>query len=269
MQFPADYHIHTKLCKHAVGEVEQYIERAIEVGLHEIGFSDHSPMPEDNFDDWRMRFSELDSYVETIKAARKKFPRLKIKLALEIDYIPGYEEWISKISSLYPWDYLIGSVHYVDNRWDIDNPKKIDEWKRHNVSEVWENYIHRLIQAAKSGFFDIIGHVDLAKKFGYFPEKDCSSLFEEFLKTARQNNVLIEINTAGLRKDCREIYPSKSLLAMASREGVGITFGSDAHSPEEVGMNFKEAIELAKECGYKDCFVFDARKRTKINLFKP
>ncbi|MGC8743784.1 MAG: histidinol-phosphatase HisJ family protein [Verrucomicrobiia bacterium] len=266
MRLPADYHMHTPLCKHAVGEVFQYAQRAAEIGLNEIGFSDHAPMPQDDFDDWRMKFSELESYVNSVLKARQDFPQLTIRLGLEIDFIPGYENWIEKISSLYKWDYLIGSVHYVDSKWDIDNPKKIDEWKKRRVTQVWENYIIRLTEAAESGFFDIIGHIDLAKKFGHFPENDCSDLFRIFFKRARENNCLIEINTAGLRKECKEIYPAKSILKIANEERVGITFGSDAHSPEEVGMNFREAIDLAKSCGYTSCFVFESRKRKEMPL---
>jgi histidinol-phosphatase (PHP family) len=261
MILPADYHIHTKLCRHAVGEVEEYVAKAIERGLTEIGFSDHAPMPDDNFDDWRMKFSELNSYVNNIFEARKRFPQITIRLALELDFIPGYEEWIKKLSGMYPWDYLIGSVHYVENKWDIDNPNKKDEWNRHNVAEVWENYIKRLIKAAESGLFDIIGHVDLAKKFGHFPEKDCSDLFREFLKTVRLTNTLIEINTAGLRKDCRQIYPDPRILKMAKEEGVGITFGSDSHAPDEVAMDFDKAIDLAKSCGFSEYHVFESRKK--------
>ncbi|MGB9601954.1 MAG: histidinol-phosphatase HisJ family protein [Limisphaerales bacterium] len=266
MGLPPDYHMHTPLCKHAVGDVFQYARRAVEIGLDEIGFSDHAPMPRDDFDDWRMKFSELEGYVESVLNAQKEFPNIKIRLALEVDFIPGYEDWIEKLSSLNHWDYLIGSVHYVDNKWDIDNPGKIEEWKRHNVTEVWERYIMRLTEAANSGFFDIIGHIDLAKKFGHFPQKDCSELFRNFFRTARKNNVLIEINTAGLRKDCKEIYPGETILKIAHSEGVGITFGSDAHSPQEVGMNFKEALELAKRCGYTSYFTFESRNRKEVSF---
>lgn len=266
MNLPADYHIHTKLCRHAVGEVEDYVARAVEKGLTEIGFSDHAPMPVDDFDDWRMKFSELDVYIREVLTAREKFPQIKIRLALELDYIPGYEDWIIKLSEMYPWDYLIGSVHYVDNKWDIDNPNKKDEWRRHDVTAVWENYIKRLIQAADSGFFDIIGHVDLAKKFGHFPEKDCSGLFREFLKTSAKKGALIEINTAGLRKDCRQIYPAPQILSMAFEEGVGITFGSDSHAPEEVGMDFDKALALARACGFKQYHVFELRKKRVRDL---
>lgn len=266
MNLPADYHMHTPLCRHAVGNVVEYAQRAVEIGLTEIGFSDHAPMPQDDFDDWRMKFSELREYIGAVLFARKQFPQLKIRLGLEIDFIPGYEDWIEKLVSIYQWDYLIGSVHYVDNKWDIDNPKKIDEWKHHNITEVWENYIKRLKQAAKSGFFDIIGHIDLAKKFGHFPERDCSHLFRDFFKAVRENNALIEINTAGLRKDCKEIYPSRAILMIANKEQVGITFGSDAHSPDEVGMNFKEAVELAKQCGFTSYYTFESRNRKQITL---
>ncbi|MCX7871855.1 MAG: histidinol-phosphatase HisJ family protein [Verrucomicrobiae bacterium] len=267
MVLPADYHIHTKLCRHAVGEIEEYVSKAVDKGLKEIGFSDHSPMPEDDFDDWRMKFSELDSYVESIRAAQKKFPQIKIRLALEMDFIPGCEDWIKKLSALYQWDYLIGSVHYVDKKWDIDNPNKKDEWNRCNITEVWENYINRLTQAAESGLFDIIGHVDLAKKFGHFPEKDCSELFRNFLRVAKKNNTLIEINTAGLRKECRQIYPDSRILTMAKVEGVGITFGSDSHAPEEVGMDFEHAIKLAKSCGFSEYHIFESRIKKTVPLY--
>src|SRR5437868_6545147 len=110
---PADYHMHTPLCHHATGEPTEYAAQAVAVGLTEIGFSDHSPMQRDDFDDWRMAFSDLDGYVEKVQKARAEFPNLSIKLSLEVDYIPGHEEWIKSLAARHPWDYLIGSVHYV------------------------------------------------------------------------------------------------------------------------------------------------------------
>src|SRR4051812_12962226 len=113
MRLPADYHMHTPLCRHATGEPSDYAARALQLGLKEIGFSDHSPMPQDDFDDWRMRLDQLDEYVEKVNLARREHPALVIKLALEVDYLPGHEEWIRELASRHPWDYLIGSVHYV------------------------------------------------------------------------------------------------------------------------------------------------------------
>ena len=122
MPLPADYHTHTPLCRHATGEPVELAARAVRIGLDELGFSDHNPMPRDDFDDWRMKASELEDYVARVEQARRDYPQLSIKLALEVDYLPGYEDWVRDLAARHPWDYLIGSVHYVSAPWAIDNP---------------------------------------------------------------------------------------------------------------------------------------------------
>ena len=266
MKWPADYHLHTPLCRHATGEPADYAARAVAIGLTEIGFSDHSPMPRDDFDDWRMYAGQLDEYVAQVRQAQKDFPNLIIRLALEVDYLPGYEDWIRGLAARHPWDYFIGSVHYVSDSWAIDDPRKLSEWKHRNADEVWSAYFDRLTMAAETGFFEIIGHVDLPKKFGRLPSFDCTSLYEKFLNAAKKHNCAIELNTAGLRKDCREIYPSRQILELAFQKGVPITFGSDAHAPEEAGKNFAEAIRLARGVGYQESCRFTRRKRRMVKF---
>jgi histidinol-phosphatase (PHP family) len=261
MLWPADYHMHTPLCRHATGEPGEYAARAVALGLTEIGFSDHAPMPQDDFDNWRMNADKLDIYVAKVRRAQKDFPQLTIRLALEVDYLPGNEDWIRGLAARHPWDYFIGSVHYVSDSWAIDDPQKLSEWKHRNADEVWAVYFERLTQAVGSGFFEIIGHADLPKKFGHRPTQDCTPLYQKFLDAAKKHNCAIELNTAGLRMDCREIYPSREILQLAFQKGVPITFGSDAHAPEEVGMNFAEAVRLAREVGYQECCRFAQRKR--------
>ena len=168
--------MHTPLCHHAVGEPSEYAAHAIKMGLREIGMSDHSPMEKDDFDNWRMRFDQLDEYVEKVRKAEREFPQLEIKLGLEVDYIPGYEEWIRHLAALHPWDYFIGSVHYVSEWWDLDNPQKLSEWRKRDPFEVWTTYFERLTMAAESQLFDIIGHADLCKKFCFVPTEDCTCL---------------------------------------------------------------------------------------------
>jgi histidinol-phosphatase (PHP family) len=262
VSFPADYHMHTPLCRHAIGEPVEYAAQAVKVGLNEIGFSDHSPMRQDDFDEWRMYDRQLDEYVEKVRRAQREFPQLTIKLALEVDYIPGHESWIRELAARHPWDYFIGSVHYVSETWDLDNPQKLSEWKKRDPFEVWSVYFDRLTQAAASGLFEIIGHADLAKKFCFYPKEDCTPMFRKFLKTCATHDVAIEINTAGLRKDCKELYPSQSILNMAASIGVPLTFGSDAHAPSEVGMNFPEALASARLAGFKQYCTFTQRQRT-------
>ncbi len=261
MIWPADYHMHTPLCRHATGEPSDYAAQALQLGLTEIGFSDHSPMVRDDFDNWRMRSSQLDEYVEKVQRARREHPSLAIRLALEVDFIPGHEPWIRELTARQPWDYLIGSVHYVAEAWAVDDPQKLSEWKHRDAFEVWSVYFERLTAAAASGLFDIIGHADLPKKFGHRPTRDCTPLFERFLRVAKEKNVAVELNTAGLRKECREIYPSRDFVRLMFAHNVPITFGSDAHATEEVGMNFVEAMELARGAGYTHSCRFNRRRR--------
>jgi len=266
MSLPADYHMHTHLCRHAVGDPVDLAAQAVQMGLTEIGFSEHNPMLRDDWDDWHMLQADLDTYVENVGKARRAFPQLSIKLALEMDFIPGQEPWIRQIIARHPWDYLIGAVHYVSDSWDLDNPRRISEWKARDPFEVWTAYFQRLTLAAESGLFDIIAHADLCKKFCFYPKEDCTPLFAGFLNAARKADVAMELNTAGLRKDCREIYPSRPIVQMAYDAGVPITFGSDAHAPAEVGMNLADAVSLARSVGYTQTCLFTSRKRTMVNF---
>lgn len=266
MSPPADYHMHTPLCRHASGEPVEYAARAVAAGLTEIGFSDHSPMRRDDFDNWRMAASQLDEYVEKVRRAQREFPQLTIKLALEVDYLPGHEDWIRELAARHPWDYFIGSVHYVSDAWDVDNPEKLSQWKTRDAFEVWSVYFERLTMAAASGLFEIIGHADLPKKFRFYPDRDCSRLFDTFLRAAKAGGTAIELNTAGLRKDCKEIYPSRFFLQRAYQIGVPITFGSDAHAPGDVGADWDKALTLATSVGYTHWCRFTQRKCEVVRL---
>src|SRR5947208_2457310 len=217
MSLPADYHMHTPLCRHAVGEPTELAAQAVKLGFKEIGFSDHNPMHRDDFDNWHMRKDQLDEYVAKVEQARRDHPCLTIKLALEVDYIPGHEDWLRELASRHPWDYLIGAVHYVSESWDFDNPARISEWKNREPFEVWSAYFERLTMAAESGLFDIIAHADLCKKFCFYPKQDCAPLFTRFLEAAKRHGLAMELNTACLRKDCKEIYPSPRIVQLAAQ----------------------------------------------------
>lgn len=266
MALPADYHTHTPLCRHARGEPDELAAQGVRAGLTELGFSDHNPMAKDDFDNWRMKLEELDAYVEKVERTRREYPNLVIKLAMEVDFIPGYEDWVRDLAARHPWDYFIGSVHYVSPSWAIDNPQQLSEWRSRDAYEVWEVYFERLTQAAESRLFDIIGHADLCKKFCFYPKQDWTGLARRFLEAAKRNDVAMELNTAGLRKDCKEIYPNPRIVHEAARLGVPITFGSDAHAPEEVAMNWTEALALARSAGYTHWRQFTKRRREAVAI---
>jgi len=266
MPLPADYHMHTPLCRHAVGEPTELAAQAVRLGLTEIGFSEHNPMPHDDWDDWHMLQGDFDAYIAKVEQARRDHPGLTIKIALEMDYIPGQEDWIRKLIARHPWDYIIGAVHYVSDSWDLDNPKRISEWKHRDAFEVWTAYFERLTMAAESGLFEIIAHADLCKKFCFYPKEDCTPLFTKFMTAAKRSGVAMELNTAGLRKDCKEIYPSPKIVQLAADFGVPITFASDAHAPGEVGANFAEAVALARSAGYSQSCRFTQRQREMVTF---
>jgi histidinol-phosphatase (PHP family) len=258
---PADYHTHNYLCQHAEGTLTEYAQNAILNGVAEIGFSDHSPMPQDGYDDWRMLLSQLPEYLSMAEEAKAKFPDFPIRVGLEVDYLPEQEDWIRDLAQRYPWDYLIGSVHYLGS-WDIDNPAKIQTWHQSDVNEVWKRYFEVLTRAAASGLFNIIGHADLPKKFNFRPTCDCTTSYRAFLKAAAKTQTAIEINTAGWDKDCHEAYPGMEILRLAHLEGVPLTFGSDSHAPVHVGKYFDKAVILAKQAGYTHSVRFCRRKAT-------
>lgn len=258
--------MHTPLCRHAVGEPVELAARARELGLAEIGFSDHNPMLRDDFDEWRMFYRDLPEYLRKVEEARRAVPEVRIKVGLEVDFLPGNEDWVRRLAGEYDWDYFIGSVHYVSDEWAVDNPHMISKWRERDVDEVWRIYFERLTAAAASGLFEIIGHADLPKKFGFVPRGDFGEVYRRFLATCADKGVAVEINTAGLRKKCRELYPAQRWVDMAAAAGVGLTFGSDAHAPEEVGMNFAEAIASARAAGFREHCVFTKRKRTTTAL---
>ena len=226
--------------------------RAASLGLTEIGFTEHAPMPDDDFDDWRMLESELDLYHEKLDQAERDNPNVTIRRSLEIDYLPGYEEWIKSLTKRYNWDYLIGSVHYIGEKWSFDHPDKRDTWDGKDLNQVWMEYYDLLVESVSLGIFDIIGHCDLIKVFGDRPEGELSQLWRPFLEAVKQRDIAIEINTGGIHKPCGEMYPEPALLEMAGGMGVGLTFGSDAHKSARVGENFDAAVELAKRSGFTE-----------------
>ncbi len=265
----ADYHIHTPLCRHAKGRPTEYARIAKDLGLAEIGFSDHSPAAEDGFDDWRMRRAEMPIYLAEVEAAREAVPELPIRLGLEVDYLEGssHEQWMDELATLAPFDYLIGSVHYIAPGWDIDNPMWIGRWSGEaEVEEIWDAYWGLYARCAASGRFDILAHPDLPKKFGHRPVGDLRRFYEPAIAAARETGAAIEINTAGWRKECAEQYPTREFLGLMLEAEIPLTINSDAHQPSEVGAEFERARALALEVGFTHTARFSGRERTLVPL---
>jgi len=261
----SDYHMHTPLCGHAIGEPEEYVRHAIKMGLKEIGFSDHAPMVHKPMPGVTMSFDELPQYQAMIEDVQKRYAsQINIKIALESDFIPGFENKTKAIIDSYPYDYIIGSVHFIDD-WAFDDPDpKVKEyWKIYDVNDVYRKYYALLRQSAKTGFFNIIGHCDLPKKFGARPTADLTDEIKATAKVFKDTGVAVEINTAGLRKPIGEMYPAPNCLKIYQEAGVPLTFGSDSHDPQDVGRDFDKAVDLAKSVGYSEYLIFKQKKIEK------
>ena len=249
---PADYHTHTPLCRHATGEPEDFAKVALAAGITEYGISDHAPMQPEPFDDWRMLEAELPAYFQWIDRAKQAAGDLPVRAGLECDWLPGCDAWTEKLSEFYPWDYLIGSVHYLGKEFDFDNPKWLGKWSELDVEETWQRYWDEYLEMVKADLFDICGHPDLIKKFSYTPAGDLARYYEPVIAAIAERNLCIEINTAGWHKPCAEQYPSEQFLKLSSQAGVGLIISSDAHASGEIGRDFERAIQLAKKCGFTE-----------------
>ncbi len=210
MPIICDYHTHTPLCKHASGEPIEYVKRAHEQGLKIIGFSDHCPAPAGFDTECRMDLSRIEEYIGMIEKVKNNPYGIEVLCGMEIDYVPGRMEEVSSLIESRKFDYIIGSVHYVDDC-AFDNPEFIHKWNTpERIEYIWNKYGNLLKDMVASFKIDIIGHIDLPKKFGMFP-MDMGFFFSELsevIQLASKKEILIEVNTAGLRKPVKEIYPS-------------------------------------------------------------
>ncbi len=217
-----DYHTHTPLCLHASGTPQEYVQAAVRAGLREYGISDHAPMPGEPFDDWRMKQADMPAYLDWLTEAREcaALHGLTVRSALECDWFPGIEPWIEHLQGLHAWDYLIGSVHYLGEKEEFDNPHRMDFWHRTDVEDAWEQYWERFRNMAASGMFHIMGHADLIKKFGFRPSGDLRRYYEPSLEAMRETGACLELNTAGWHNKCGEQYPDGQFLKMAAEAGI-------------------------------------------------
>ncbi len=272
-----DYHTHSSLCNHAIGTIEDYITSAIEKNLAEIGISDHFPMdllPE-HFHIYAMPLNEFPSYISEIKRLQAKYiSQIKVKIASEVDFFPtafnGYKRIIKPF--LDDFDYIIGSVHAVP--WQgieaipIDEVQAIPMIKELGVDRVYLEYYDTLLEMIKTNFYNIVGHFDLPKKYGLFPQ-DSDKIWQKILQVLDQienSGMAVEINTSGLYKNVKQTYPKEDIIKELIQRKIPITLGSDAHSPKYIGFKFQEIIVRIKKWGLTSLCQFSSYENNLIPL---
>ncbi|MGQ9736262.1 MAG: histidinol-phosphatase HisJ family protein [Thermaceae bacterium] len=251
-----DSHLHTPLCQHAEGAPEEYLFQAQKKGFKGVVFTDHSPMPSWYDPQSRMLLSALPFYLLALERLREKHPHLYVGIGLEADYHPGTEAFLGHLLRQYPFDYVIGSVHYL-GAWPFDHPDHQEEFAWRELKTIYQEYFQLVEKAVRTGLFHAIGHLDLPKKFGHRLEDEALlELAYPVLRVIREEGAFLDVNTAGLRKPVGELYPSPLLLREAHALGIRVVVGSDAHHPLEVGHAFEETFELLRGIGYREAFYF-------------
>jgi histidinol-phosphatase (PHP family) len=240
---------------HSIDAVWRFVEAAAERGIDEIGFSEHVYYFQETRPLWSVPYHlercvyPLEPYVEAVVEAKRQ--GLPVKLGLEVDYVPAREDETRGILAPYPWDYLLGSIHFVGQDGIDGEPSLVGQV---GAEEAWRRYYDTLVGAARSGLFDSLAHPDLVKMFGPTVPWDWSPILESL------DGVRLEVSSAGLHKPHGKLYPDPELLAEARQRGVEITLASDAHVPQNVGRDLDRAIEHARAAGYETVTIFDERR---------
>jgi histidinol-phosphatase (PHP family) len=252
-----DYHLHTARCGHAAGTMADYVAAAAAGGLKEIGFADHFPLellgytPQEQVN---MAPGELAAYIAEVQWWQKKAP-LPVRLGAEVDFLPGREKITAAVLAAYDFDYLIGSVHFLGD-WDFTHPAYQERFQEVNIDRLYEQYFALIQQLAQSRLFQVVGHLDVIKKFAYFPRADWSLLVEETCQILKAGEICVEVNTAGWYAPAGEVYPGLSLLRRCRQLGIPVTLGSDAHRPQDVGRDLERALQLLAELGFREIATF-------------
>ena len=268
----ADYHMHLRNedeeIAHHSSAIAPFVETALARGVDEIGFAEHVYYFRETRPLWRAQYHldrcrhDLEPYVEAVLEAKAQ--GLPVKLGLEVDYEPQREDETRELLASYPWDYLLGSVHFVDGLGVDGEPRLTDAV---GVETAWRRYFEALAGAARSGLFDSLSHPDLVKVFGQRPAQEVQrELHTQVADAIADSGVAVEVSTGGLRKPVGELYPDPHLLALCGERGVPVTVASDAHVPSLVGSDFDRARALLAGAGYETIRVFDRRQGRQVPL---
>jgi len=254
-------HSHTPLCKHAVGEPEELAEVAWRRGLKGLTITCHNPMPGGFSEQVRMDLAEFGRYIEMVERARDEWEgRIDVRLGLEADWFPGYEDFLARQLASADFHYVLGSVHpqipeYRERFWDPDDPVGYQH-----------TYFDHLAEAAETGLFDCLAHPDLVKNLtpgDWEPERILPHI-QNVLDRIAETGIAMELNTSGANKTVTEMNPFPAMLDQMQQRGIAVVVGADAHEPGRVGSGFAAALDLLDACGFTHVSYFLNRRRREI-----
>jgi histidinol-phosphatase (PHP family) len=270
-----DYHVHLRPDEDGStaeryftqANVDRYRESADERGIEELGVAEHIHRFVQSLEIWTHPWyrhwgrDDLDEYCDFVRDSG-------LKLGIEADYLLGREDRVANLLEGRPWDYIVGSIHFLsDEAVDLHGEpdwEEWDVWRSSDPDKVWARYFETLGEAARTGMFDILAHPDLVKVWGPevpVPDGDLRRFYERAMDGIADSDVAVEVSTAGLRKPAGEIYPAAAFLEMCLEAGRPVALSSDAHLPEQLGFEYGRALQLLDELGVREIAVFEGRSR--------
>jgi histidinol-phosphatase (PHP family) len=255
-------HCHTPLCRHAVGEPEEYAAAAEQRGLKGIIFTCHCPLPDRISYAVRMTPEEYPRYIEIVARARAAFAgRMDVRLGLESDFYPGVEPWLEQLHAAAPLNFVLGSVH-------TQVPDYRARYLRGDWFDYQQTYFEHLAQAAETGLYDALAHPDLVKNEA--PDEWILPRIEPFILRAldriARTGVAMELNTSGINKALPEMNPGAQILAWIHERGIPMVIGADAHRPSRVADGYETGLKQLAGIGFREINIFLERKRQPISI---
>ncbi len=264
--YAVDFQVHSFRSHDGKASIDQQCQRAVVIGLDEIGFTEHK-----DFDpsDPVVNHFDYESYICEIEKARHKYSRvLKIRAGVEIDYQKWFEDKISAYLEDHRFDFVMGSVHYVDRVKVMSHQYNTSRTMHH----AYADYFEAVTDSIKYGKFDILGHLEYANRagighWGKYDMKLYRAELEELLKTLISSKTILEINTAGLFHGTGATYPCRQTVELyAALGGKEISIGSDAHHPDQLGNFYAEAIKIAKISGINTLVVWEGGRKILMDI---
>ena len=254
-----DYHVHSNLSVDAYDSVEVMCERAVDIGLTEIVFTEHyDTEPADE----GYGFYDYEKSREAVERMQNRFgDRLTVKLGIEVDYQTIFQAQIAEFLAGKRYDYVLGARHWEQGALIGD-----DYFEGRTEDEAYGRYFETVLPLVESGLFDVLAHIDLVKRdgterYGTFDVEKWMPYIEPILQKLVQRGMGLEINTSGVRQPPREPYPGLAIIKRYRELGGGIlTVGSDSHRVEQVGVGLETGKKLAKEAGFPGLTRFDRRR---------
>jgi histidinol-phosphatase (PHP family) len=263
---PFDYHMHSNFSSDSDASVRAMCESAIQKGIPEIGLAEHYDLhPKER----NPIFYRPEAWWGEIKRVRKSLDgKLILRAGVEIGEPHRFPGEVATLLNRYPYDFAIGSLHYVGNDFMFDN--KFLE--RRGADEIMRSYFLELGEMTRAPQFDILGHMDVPVRNGrpiwgsYDPRR-----YEALVRTVLQNcidrGIALDVNSGGLRKPANNLMPDLLILCWyREMGGQRLTLGSDAHAPADVGLHLDQALKFIRESGLRFITRYERRQASLVPL---